>query len=822
MGSTGVALGVHLREDEAFQPRKRFKACELPLSATQRSTIDELLHTIKKKGEYDTLRKKVWSAFVDSDEKKDFTNRLNELANAEIDRDPSFLSRDRGKAATLMQGAVDRSDIYRSVEQSIDRLVSEHLNHVLAAGREIRKAEIGEEAAAEEERRGNITDEEYAKEAAVRRVAREQQRHQDETRRRREEEKEKVRADFAKKEAELQRLKKREEERLEREAIKQRQKEALRKREEERSERFKENEGRGRSGGDDTPAPSQRTQERSRSRRRSTERVDQSRNVSTHIAHDAKLEDAAALSTATPHIDEAEVEREALEKLLREGAELAAKSSTKQHPDRSDSVEPPHRRPHMLKPKPSSTSPLKAVESRSPMRSASIKPVLSFSSINAKPSEPPAVQQFRNKSPPSAPRSQIQFRSLSNHYTQRIDDRRGSQAPDNRAPPDHVTTPQQVQATTLNERDMREASGRSQTPARDDTREKEKSRSHYREESYDGLDRRRIRQREYDEVERKMSRHDRPRSRGPRDVGKDDNRVHNHDRGERDRRQDRSRSPYTVSDTKYHYDEKKDAKETNIDRYKPHRDSYNGYKEKARYGHRDESVDSRDRRDLHEDRDKERRRKDDGSYRDRRDDRDRERLRREDDRYRERDRERGRDGKEDTRYRDKRDDGDRGRERALNDKEDARYRERHDDRKSRAPDDRDDERYRPEHNSERDRKEPNRDREDDRDRDRDTRDDRRDRGRDRDRDRDARDERQDRDRDRDSNRRSDRRDRADYKDARDEGRNYRDRDKDRKDDGRDRDRDRGSGIRSYGSIDRYMPSSSRDDQKRARERDRDR
>ena len=66
MGSSDVVLGVHPREAEAFQPRKRFKTSELPLSATQRSTIDDLLHTIKKKGEYDTLRKKVWSQFVES------------------------------------------------------------------------------------------------------------------------------------------------------------------------------------------------------------------------------------------------------------------------------------------------------------------------------------------------------------------------------------------------------------------------------------------------------------------------------------------------------------------------------------------------------------------------------------------------------------------------------------------------------------------------------------------------------------------------------------------------------------------------------------
>lgn len=66
MGSAEVALGVSPGEDEAFQPRKRFKTSELPLNVTQRSAIDGILHTFKKKGEYDVLRRKVWSQYLES------------------------------------------------------------------------------------------------------------------------------------------------------------------------------------------------------------------------------------------------------------------------------------------------------------------------------------------------------------------------------------------------------------------------------------------------------------------------------------------------------------------------------------------------------------------------------------------------------------------------------------------------------------------------------------------------------------------------------------------------------------------------------------
>lgn len=58
--------GKHLLEYHPFVSRKRFRISELPLNSAQRSTIEGLLHTIKKKGEYDALRKQVWSQYVES------------------------------------------------------------------------------------------------------------------------------------------------------------------------------------------------------------------------------------------------------------------------------------------------------------------------------------------------------------------------------------------------------------------------------------------------------------------------------------------------------------------------------------------------------------------------------------------------------------------------------------------------------------------------------------------------------------------------------------------------------------------------------------
>lgn len=66
MASVDTIGNKRALEDPEVLPRKRFKTSELPFNATQKSTIDGLLHTIKKKGEYDSLRKKVWSQFEES------------------------------------------------------------------------------------------------------------------------------------------------------------------------------------------------------------------------------------------------------------------------------------------------------------------------------------------------------------------------------------------------------------------------------------------------------------------------------------------------------------------------------------------------------------------------------------------------------------------------------------------------------------------------------------------------------------------------------------------------------------------------------------
>ena len=71
-------------EEYSCIPQRRFKTSELPLTPLQRSTIDGLLNTIKKKGDYDTLRKKVWSQYAESVCASFSTLGPRSIANTEI------------------------------------------------------------------------------------------------------------------------------------------------------------------------------------------------------------------------------------------------------------------------------------------------------------------------------------------------------------------------------------------------------------------------------------------------------------------------------------------------------------------------------------------------------------------------------------------------------------------------------------------------------------------------------------------------------------------------------------------------------------------
>ncbi|KAJ5975866.1 hypothetical protein N7481_009573 [Penicillium waksmanii] len=261
--------------------RKKFKAEDLPLSAAQHAAIDKLLHSFKKKGGFDSIRKQLWADFNEGESKSMFTDQLIALAESEIEREPAHLSRERGKAATLIEGAVDRGDVYKNVEDSIDRLASKHLDAIMDTVRAIRRQEIGEDAAAKEEQAGCKTDDAYDAHVKEKRDAREEV-YREEMRKQKEieDEQKRIRAEELRKKREIER-KKEDEERARRKEID----------DQRRAERER-----------------LRDEQRALDEQRDRERDERWR---------------------APPVDEKSLEEAALQMLLKEGEELAAKARQK-------------------------------------------------------------------------------------------------------------------------------------------------------------------------------------------------------------------------------------------------------------------------------------------------------------------------------------------------------------------------------------------------------------------------------------------------------------------------------------------------------------
>jgi len=171
MTSVESPSAKRLFETERQESHKLFKATDLPLSSAQRSAIDGLLHTFKKSGEFDAIRKIVYSQFDASEVKTTLTNALTGLAEAELERDPNLLSKDRRQAAPLVEGAVERSEIYRNVERDLDAFVEEYVIAAEAKMRELRRKDVGLEAAGYEEQLGSKTEDDYRNESNARRQA---------------------------------------------------------------------------------------------------------------------------------------------------------------------------------------------------------------------------------------------------------------------------------------------------------------------------------------------------------------------------------------------------------------------------------------------------------------------------------------------------------------------------------------------------------------------------------------------------------------------------------------------------------------------------
>ncbi|TKA79635.1 hypothetical protein B0A55_03436 [Friedmanniomyces simplex] len=298
-------------------PRKKPKVSELPLSSAQRASIDGMLHTFKKKGEFDALRKKAFQQYNESAQRGIFEAALRAFTTTEIDRDPvKYLKPDRRMGAPLLEGAAARGDVYKRTDADIDAYIDQYLASAERALRDIRRREIGEEAADEEFERGDKSDEAYAAEAEERRKDRAKKHVEQERLRKKQEAQERKKKELEalkKKQIELmqetERLQREQKRRAEREAWKA----AEKQKERDRIQKYNE--------------------ERERAKKEQEERERVAREE-----HERKQQEKAER-------ERKRLEQEALDLLLREGKEMAEKGKRPEL-ERSESMEPP---PRLLK-----------------------------------------------------------------------------------------------------------------------------------------------------------------------------------------------------------------------------------------------------------------------------------------------------------------------------------------------------------------------------------------------------------------------------------------------------------------------------------------
>ncbi|KXL46911.1 hypothetical protein M433DRAFT_153218 [Acidomyces richmondensis BFW] len=391
-----MATDVAMSGTEGLElpPRKKPKVSELPLSSAQRASIDGMLHTFKKKGEFDIIRKKAFQQYNESANRGMFEAALRNFTTSEIDREPvKYLKPDRRMGAPLLEGAAARANMYTQTETDVDSYIEQYLASAEQALREIRRLEIGDEAAQEEMRRGSKSDEAYAAEAEVRRSQRAAKHMEEEKIRRKQAAQEKKKKELEalkKKQEELmketERLQREQKRRAEREAWKQAEKE----RERERIRKFNEERERAKK---EQEAREQAAKEEREKRQRERDEREQKR-----------LED------------------EALHLLLREGKEMAEKGKRPEL-ERSESMEPP---PRLMR----HSAPRNTL-SRDEMRARGLMPTSMTLRKGDKPTLPPAApnasasalhgpsieserrRPLRPRSPSPAPSSHGRRRELS-------------------------------------------------------------------------------------------------------------------------------------------------------------------------------------------------------------------------------------------------------------------------------------------------------------------------------------------------------------------------------------------------------------------------
>lgn len=100
------------------------EAPEKATEAAEKAAIEQF----KRGGDFDAIRKDTLRRWEASEDGAAFLRKLRTIVTAEIERDRSLLARDRGKAATLVGGAVERTNLYQDTRLAAAKNVFQSQN----------------------------------------------------------------------------------------------------------------------------------------------------------------------------------------------------------------------------------------------------------------------------------------------------------------------------------------------------------------------------------------------------------------------------------------------------------------------------------------------------------------------------------------------------------------------------------------------------------------------------------------------------------------------------------------------------------------------
>lgn len=111
---------------------------------------EDVKSAFKKRGQFDALRKEFFQRLLSDPAHTQLQESIRTLAMAELSQDKALRARDRGKAASLLEGVMERGEIYEDVTKYFDASLEAERKRIEKMVRDVYK-DLGGELSDEEE-----------------------------------------------------------------------------------------------------------------------------------------------------------------------------------------------------------------------------------------------------------------------------------------------------------------------------------------------------------------------------------------------------------------------------------------------------------------------------------------------------------------------------------------------------------------------------------------------------------------------------------------------------------------------------------------------